>query len=312
MAGRQSRGRQRIPIRYIENMNDLYPTFSKRRLGLFKKASELSTLCGIDIGIIIFSPTNIPHSFFHPNMESVVRRHRNQHCSDYARIVEIFPRARIKQLNEQLDDVLTTKEEFKEREKYLDGTRKKGWWERTTFENLNKDEVYEWIACFENLRAQIANQNKEIKNNGSAGIAMSEKQQEECIFCTDFPDMTTDDPVATNPDLPDNISESEKLVSSNFQLLPGPSSSSDMLVQDQFEQIPDDIFNFSRPNFEEDPFPGSENLDFNFSPSNYLPNTSQAQDWPSEDGHDDGKSSSHKPDNGSKSGGDGDGNGTNS
>jgi len=30
-------------------------TFAKRRLGLFKKAYELSTLCNCEIGIIIFS-----------------------------------------------------------------------------------------------------------------------------------------------------------------------------------------------------------------------------------------------------------------
>lgn len=36
----------RISIRLIENQDDLYATFSKRWLGLYKKASELSTLCG--------------------------------------------------------------------------------------------------------------------------------------------------------------------------------------------------------------------------------------------------------------------------
>lgn len=82
-----------LPMRLIENQDDLYFTFSKRRLGLHKNASELSNLCGSDTGIIIFSPTDNPFSFFHPNTESVVQRYRNpnQPMNEYGGAKELPP-----------------------------------------------------------------------------------------------------------------------------------------------------------------------------------------------------------------------------
>ncbi|XP_074323721.1 agamous-like MADS-box protein AGL62 [Apium graveolens] len=40
----------------MTNESNLAVTFSKRRAGLFKKAFEICTLCGVKIAIIIFSP----------------------------------------------------------------------------------------------------------------------------------------------------------------------------------------------------------------------------------------------------------------
>ncbi|KAL0312203.1 UNVERIFIED_CONTAM: Agamous-like MADS-box protein [Sesamum radiatum] len=174
MAGRQTRGRQRIPMRLIQSQDDLYATFSKRRVGLYKKASELSTLCGVDIGIIIFFSTDNPYSFFHPSMESVIERHRNpnQPQSDFARIVEAHTRTRIEQLNKRLDEVQDMKEQIKEREKYLDEvikTQPKGWWEQP-IDSLNAQQVKEWKAWFGDLHARVTSRIEELRNGGSSSL----------------------------------------------------------------------------------------------------------------------------------------------
>lgn len=52
---RSSRGRQRIEIKKLEVESKRQVTFSKRRQGLFKKAKELSTLCGADVGVLAIS-----------------------------------------------------------------------------------------------------------------------------------------------------------------------------------------------------------------------------------------------------------------
>ncbi|MBA0695598.1 hypothetical protein Goshw_020628 [Gossypium schwendimanii] len=52
---RSSRGRQRIEIKKLEVESKRQVTFSKRRQGLFKKAKELSTLCGADVGVLTIS-----------------------------------------------------------------------------------------------------------------------------------------------------------------------------------------------------------------------------------------------------------------
>ncbi|KAK9272839.1 hypothetical protein L1049_003217 [Liquidambar formosana] len=49
--------------------SNLLVTFSKHHFGLFNKASELSTLCGVEVAIIIFSPGKKVFSFGHPCVE---------------------------------------------------------------------------------------------------------------------------------------------------------------------------------------------------------------------------------------------------
>ncbi|KAK4485209.1 hypothetical protein RD792_007836 [Penstemon davidsonii] len=48
-SARKRKGRQKLNIEKIENENNLQVTFSKRRVGLFKKASELATLTGAEL-----------------------------------------------------------------------------------------------------------------------------------------------------------------------------------------------------------------------------------------------------------------------
>ncbi|KAG5239726.1 agamous MADS-box protein [Salix suchowensis] len=67
-------GRRKIKIEKISKKNHLQVTFSKRRAGLFKKASELSTICGVDIAVIVFSPAQKAFSFGHPDVDSITRR----------------------------------------------------------------------------------------------------------------------------------------------------------------------------------------------------------------------------------------------
>lgn len=50
-------GRGKIAIAKIESRTNRQVTFSKRRVGLLKKAHELSVLCDAQIGLIIFSCT---------------------------------------------------------------------------------------------------------------------------------------------------------------------------------------------------------------------------------------------------------------
>ncbi|KAL8120531.1 hypothetical protein AgCh_017640 [Apium graveolens] len=67
----------------MTNESNLLVTFSKRRTGLFKKASELCTLCGVKIAIIVFSPgqKNV-FSFGHPNLELVIDKFITPHDSN--------------------------------------------------------------------------------------------------------------------------------------------------------------------------------------------------------------------------------------
>jgi hypothetical protein len=48
-------GRGKVELKKIENPANRQVTFSKRRMGLLKKANELAILCDAQIGVIIFS-----------------------------------------------------------------------------------------------------------------------------------------------------------------------------------------------------------------------------------------------------------------
>ncbi|MBA0684195.1 hypothetical protein Goari_025790 [Gossypium aridum] len=76
-SSKKTRGKQKIEIKIIENEDDRLISFSKRHFGIYKKISELSTLCGYEILFIIFSPKAKHYSFAHPSIKSVTKRFLN-------------------------------------------------------------------------------------------------------------------------------------------------------------------------------------------------------------------------------------------
>ncbi|XP_008241202.1 PREDICTED: agamous-like MADS-box protein AGL62 [Prunus mume] len=71
---RSTMGRKRIDIKKIQNTSSLQVTFSKRRTGLFRKASQLGALCGAEVAILVFSPHGRPFVFGHPSVDSAISR----------------------------------------------------------------------------------------------------------------------------------------------------------------------------------------------------------------------------------------------
>ncbi|KAF7847803.1 hypothetical protein BT93_L2560 [Corymbia citriodora subsp. variegata] len=56
-------GRGKTMIKRIDNSTSRQVAFSKRRKGLLKKAGELSILCDVKVGVIIFSCTEKIYDF---------------------------------------------------------------------------------------------------------------------------------------------------------------------------------------------------------------------------------------------------------
>uniref|UniRef100_A0A803LGR3 MADS-box domain-containing protein n=1 Tax=Chenopodium quinoa TaxID=63459 RepID=A0A803LGR3_CHEQI len=75
MIERKTRGRQKVPMVRMEKATNRLVTFSKRRSGLFKKASELCTLCDAQVAVIVFSPGKKVFSFGHPSVDAVINRY---------------------------------------------------------------------------------------------------------------------------------------------------------------------------------------------------------------------------------------------
>ncbi|KAH9679285.1 Agamous-like MADS-box protein AGL61 [Citrus sinensis] len=159
MAAKKTRGRQKIEMKKIENENDRMIAFSKRRSGIYKKASELATLTGAEIGIVVFSPSGKPFSFGYPSLEAVANRFlglNQEHPNDNTRLlVEAHRRVRISELNQQHNELLRRLDEENAREKILKQNRKgketqPHWWE-TPVNEINHQELLQMDAAVDDL-----------------------------------------------------------------------------------------------------------------------------------------------------------------
>ncbi|KAM7269648.1 hypothetical protein ACFE04_025145 [Oxalis oulophora] len=167
---RKNNGRQKIKMQKMQNESNLQVTFSKRKYGLFKKASELSTLCGVKIAIIVFSPGKKVFSFGHPSVESVIDRFLpedqnvptlNLFGSAHMQHVDVNRNPIIHALNMQLTQV----------QDELDAERKIGveltrmrkdreaqiWW-KGPIEQLNFSQLKQLKAVVEELKKNVIRQ----------------------------------------------------------------------------------------------------------------------------------------------------------
>ncbi|MFS7957615.1 putative transcription factor MADS-type1 family [Helianthus anomalus] len=178
MAKKPSLGRQKIKIAKIQIKNHLQVTFSKRRSGLFKKASELCTLCGVEIAIVVFSPAGKVFSFGHPKVELIADRFlaRNPNLNSTSlHVVESHRLASIPELNMQLMYMLNELETEKKRSEALDEMRKDGrsqfWWE-APIEELNLHELEQLKDSMEELKKTIAIQANKLFAESSDSISI--------------------------------------------------------------------------------------------------------------------------------------------
>ncbi|KAM3319456.1 hypothetical protein P3S67_006656 [Capsicum chacoense] len=123
-------GRRKIPIEKISNKKSLQVAFSKRRGSLFKKASELSTLCGVQVAVIVESPAGKLYSFGSPSVDSVIDRfERTRLCFNNC-----------SQVHEEEKGVME---------------KSNWWWEDVFLENLGLEELEERMSDMQVLKNNL-------------------------------------------------------------------------------------------------------------------------------------------------------------
>ncbi|XP_004511261.1 agamous-like MADS-box protein AGL61 [Cicer arietinum] len=158
---KSSLGRQKIPIEKIPKKSHLQVTFSKRRSGLFKKASELCTLCGVEIAIVVFSPADKAFSFGHPEVESIIDRFLTRNPpqdSSAHQLVEAHRNANVRDLNIQLTQLLNHLEIEKKQGEEIEHMRKarqrQFWWE-SPIDELGLHELVQLKGSIEELKKNL-------------------------------------------------------------------------------------------------------------------------------------------------------------
>ena len=105
MEGKKKAGCQRIPLEKIEKKVARYASFFKRRLCLYKKASELIQERDVDIGVFISSQTGKPYSFVHQTANVVINHFKSPTTIDLgAQFAGAEARNNVIQMNDMLND----------------------------------------------------------------------------------------------------------------------------------------------------------------------------------------------------------------
>ena len=71
-----------------QRCSNLFVSFSKRRKGLFQKASELCIKCGAQVAIVVLSPTGNPFAFGHASVDEVLHHYLHQTTINHSFITE--------------------------------------------------------------------------------------------------------------------------------------------------------------------------------------------------------------------------------
>ncbi|KAL6347495.1 hypothetical protein AAG906_026017 [Vitis piasezkii] len=173
---RKSKGRQKVEMTKMTKESNLQVTFSKRRSGLFKKASELCTLCGAETAIIVFSPGKKVYSFGHPCVESIIDRFLMRNPLPNSGALQLFEAHRttnVRNLNVQLTqlaEVLNQLEAEKKRGEILGQIRASQgqcWWE-APIDELSLFELQQLKVSMEELKKIVVSQAELLLMEGNA------------------------------------------------------------------------------------------------------------------------------------------------
>ncbi|PHT31600.1 hypothetical protein CQW23_27937 [Capsicum baccatum] len=141
---KKTQGRRKTAIKPIDNQNSRHVTFSKRRLGLFKKASELCILTGAEIVILVQSlKRQRLFTFGHPSADAVI---------------DHLEAEKKKKENIEEDKLVN-----------IDDNNNGGYWWNEPIDTKGIDELEEFMVALENLKKNVTTRVDELSMlNGSS------------------------------------------------------------------------------------------------------------------------------------------------
>uniref|UniRef100_A0A7N0TVW8 MADS-box domain-containing protein n=1 Tax=Kalanchoe fedtschenkoi TaxID=63787 RepID=A0A7N0TVW8_KALFE len=167
--GKKSKGRGKIEMKKMEKESNRLVTFSKRKSGLFKKANELCTLCGVRCAVVVFSPAGKVFSFGHPSVDLVVDRYLTGNLNPIApkqawnQVPQNLMEGRrrgpnIENLNSELTNLVAALEASKKHSQELDDRREERlascWWERPV-QQMDGGQLDTLKRAMEDLKSKV-------------------------------------------------------------------------------------------------------------------------------------------------------------
>ncbi|XP_009761266.2 agamous-like MADS-box protein AGL62 [Nicotiana sylvestris] len=174
---KKTQGPRKIAIKPIDNQNSRHVTFSKWRLGLFKKAGELCILSGAEIAILVQSLKR--QSFFafgHLNADAVIDRYLTGKSS--SSFLSTVNKLNVQQNNQYYSqicrelEVKKKKKEITENSKIVNNNNNNEvfWWNKS-IDEMGIEELEEFMGALEELKKKIAMRADELSMiNGSSVV----------------------------------------------------------------------------------------------------------------------------------------------
>ncbi|KAI3939888.1 hypothetical protein MKW98_029664 [Papaver atlanticum] len=170
-------GRKRIKIEKIKDKSRLQVTFSKRRKGLFKKATELSVLTGAQVALIAFSPAGKPYVCGNPDL--LLDRFVNGEASDIHQKDDDPEQRRYMEVEKELEAEKKRGILLESLINYdLGGGNDKSWLD-TYVDGLSLDELKQMKSDMEQLQKCVAQRSQDLKMTGNTASSSSSSSYED-------------------------------------------------------------------------------------------------------------------------------------
>ncbi|KAG4999625.1 hypothetical protein JHK87_020697 [Glycine soja] len=164
MEGGNTKRKQKREIKKIEDKKDLQKTLAKRKCGIYKKASELTTLCGAKVDMLMFTSSGKWLSYGEPSHQANIRSSDEENDptkDDINEPVEDHAKSKIDELCEKNKALIHQLHYEEEREnKLVEITKTRnthGWWE-AKIQDLNCEQAKELEASFVELKKKLENE----------------------------------------------------------------------------------------------------------------------------------------------------------
>ncbi|KAK7388160.1 hypothetical protein VNO78_22968 [Psophocarpus tetragonolobus] len=165
---KKNTGRKKIEIKKLDKVSNKQVTFSKRRTGLFKKASELCILCNVYIAIIVFSPADKLFCFGHPDIGAIVDRYLKGATATATDFEPSNSKQKsvvsYEECNKQLDEAMTKLEIEKKnltQSVILAKTWNRRWWD-DPIDQMSDDQLEQFMVSIYELRKKLAERAGEL------------------------------------------------------------------------------------------------------------------------------------------------------
>ncbi|KAI4357716.1 hypothetical protein L6164_001648 [Bauhinia variegata] len=159
-------GRKKIEIKELDKNSNKQVTFSKRRAGLFKKASELCVLCNTQLAIIVFSPADKPFCFGQPNADAVLRRYLGGTLEFEASLEAKDNSFSHGELNTKYEEAMRVLELERKRMDEIENLAKAwdqgNWWDQP-IDDMDVEQLEQYTIAMHELRRKLTERADELR-----------------------------------------------------------------------------------------------------------------------------------------------------